>query len=149
MDFSAHWKQFLSECPEITGGAFLTTDGMLISDTNFGDTETNEKAVHRCAAIIAIAHQLTEDTQRGEFQALIFEGEYGYLVLVPVLDKAIFAVLAHKQAKLGLILLEMRRAIDDPFGPGLAAEPIILPRPPKYDSAYTLGDLPVRRDTSW
>ncbi len=138
MDFSVHWKQFLSECPEITGGAFLTTNGILISDANFGNVENNERIVARCAAIAAIAHQLAEDTQRGEFQALIFEGEYGYLVLMPVLDKAIFAVLAHKQAKLGLILLEMRRVIDDPFGPGLATEPIPLPLSPKYDSAYTV-----------
>jgi uncharacterized protein len=136
MDFSTHWKQFLSECPEITGGALLTTDGMLISDTNFGDTETREKAVHRCAAIIAIAHQLADDTQRGEFQALIFEGEYSYLVLMAVLDRAIFAVLALKQAKLGLVLLDMRRAIDDPFGPGLAADPILSPLSPQYNSAY-------------
>jgi predicted regulator of Ras-like GTPase activity (Roadblock/LC7/MglB family) len=136
MDFSSHWKQFLSECPEITGGAFLTADGVLISSVAFGTSEAGENAATHCAAVVAIAQQLAEFAERGECGAYILEGEGGHVILMPVLDKAILAVLTPKQIKLGLVLLDMRRAIHEWFGPGLAAEPIFPPRPPKWGTAH-------------
>jgi hypothetical protein len=61
---------------------------------------------------------------------------------MPVLDKTVFVVLARKQTPIGLIILDMLHALHDgPFGPGLVAEPIILPQPPKRGTAYAKPDL--------
>jgi predicted regulator of Ras-like GTPase activity (Roadblock/LC7/MglB family) len=137
MDFSKHWKQFLSDKPGLEGGALFTPDGVLLSSATFGAPDDCEISVARCAAAVAIARQLAHDAQRTEFKELVFEGEESYLVLLPILDKAILAVLAAKRTKLGLTLLDMRQAIDERFGPGLATEPIFLPFMPKSGSAHT------------
>jgi hypothetical protein len=130
MDHVEAWQQFLSDCPEIEGGAYFHVDGERISSANFGEAEASY------AAAATIARQLIQDVMDDEFEALILEGEHGYVILTPVLDKAILAALVDKQAKLGLALLDMKRAIDDTFGLGLAAEPVLPPQPPKYDSAH-------------
>jgi uncharacterized protein len=138
MDFSAQWKRFLSESTDIQGGAFLTADGVLISEARFGSAEEDqETTVRYCAAAAATASQPTAYSERGEFETLILEGQQGIFVLMPVLDKAYLAVLVSKQARLGLVLLDMRRAIDAYFGPGLAAEAIFSPLPPKSGTAHT------------
>jgi predicted regulator of Ras-like GTPase activity (Roadblock/LC7/MglB family) len=137
MDFSNHWKRFLSETPEIQGGAFISADGVLISAAAFGSPEHSDIYAAYCASFVAIAHQLFQDAGRGECEAIILECEHGYIVLMPVLDKTVFAVLARKQTPIGLIILDMLHALHDgPFGPGLAAEPILPPHSPKRGSAY-------------
>jgi predicted regulator of Ras-like GTPase activity (Roadblock/LC7/MglB family) len=134
MDFTHNWKLLLSENSDIQGGALISADGVLISQTAFGNHKTSAAY---CAAIVAIAHQLTWTTECGECEAIVLECEHRYIVLMPVLDKTVFAVLAREQAKVGLLILDMSRVIDDgSFGPGLAPEPIFPPRPPKRGSAH-------------
>jgi hypothetical protein len=41
MDHAEAWKRFLSECPEIAGGAYFRMDGERISTANFGDGEAS------------------------------------------------------------------------------------------------------------
>jgi predicted regulator of Ras-like GTPase activity (Roadblock/LC7/MglB family) len=138
MDFADCWKQLLSESLDIQGGAFFTTDGVLISQQAFA---TSEISFRHIAAAVAIAHDLANSVGRGELDVLILEDARGYIVLIPVMDKAILTVAAQKQAKLGLVMLDMRRAIDKWFGPGLAGEPVLSPLPPKHDSALALSEL--------
>src|SRR5262245_60652535 len=130
MDYFDHWKSFLSQNSDLQGGALMSLDGALISKMSFGSV------IPDCVALVTLAHQLIQDTHIGELDVLVLEGEHGYVVLMPILDKAIFAVLAQKNARLGLVILDMRRAIDVSFGPGLAIEPIFPPRPPKRDTAH-------------
>ena len=136
MDYTNHWDELLSRSNDIQGGALLRVDGVLISSAKFGTPENQKTVVAYCAAVMTIARELNQTVGKGEFEEYILEGKQGYIVLMPILDKAIFAVLAHKQAKLGLVLLDMKSAIDEVFGPGLAGEPIFPPQPPKRDSAH-------------
>lgn len=136
MDYSDYWNQLLSRNNDIQGGALIKVDGVLISGSKFGTAENQKTVVAYCAAIMTIGHELNQGVGQGEFEEYILEGKQGYVVLMPVLDKAIFAVLARKQAKLGLVILDMKSAIDGSFGPGLAGEPIFPSQPPKWDSAY-------------
>jgi predicted regulator of Ras-like GTPase activity (Roadblock/LC7/MglB family) len=41
------------------------------------------------------------------------KGETGYVILMAVGEEAVLTVLAHQQAKLGLLFLDMRRAAED------------------------------------
>lgn len=140
MDFAERWQRFLSESPEILGGAYLSADGILIGGSAFGDADGTETVLGRCAAAAAIARQLTDDMGCGAFQCVILEMAQGHIVLMPFLDKAVLAAVIRKEAKLGLVLLDMRRGIDTFFGPGLASEPISPPPRPKYDPAHANPD---------
>ncbi len=140
MDHTDQWRQFLAGSPEIQGGALMTTDGVLIRCAKFGSSIDRKIWMARCAAAVAIAQQLYEGVGWGEFEERILEGENGYTILVTFLERAVLIALADKQAKLGLVVLEMRRAIDHLFGPGLAAEPLIPRQPPDHDRAYARID---------
>ncbi|MFN8373226.1 MAG: roadblock/LC7 domain-containing protein [Anaerolineae bacterium] len=118
------------------GGAYFSADGVLITSAKFGSSEDVAEICVHWAAMTAIAHQFCEYVERGEFEALVLEAENGYIVLMPYLDKAILAVLARKQARIGVVLLDMHRAIDGLFGSGLAGELISPPRPPKRGTAH-------------
>jgi len=136
IDFSEVWIQLFSQSPEIEGGAYFSTDGVLISAARFGSTEAVAEICVHCAALTAIAHQLSEYFERGEVEALILEAESGHVALMPFLDKALLAILVRKHARIGLVLLDMHRALDDLFGPGLVGELISPPRPPKGNVAH-------------
>jgi uncharacterized protein len=136
MDFTEHWKEFLSGSADLQGGALLSTDGVLITSSAFGRAEKCESSAAGCAALIALAHELSRETGHGECDSVMLTGEQGHVILMPVLDKTVFAVLARRDAKLGLIFLDMGRAIKGPFGPGMATERIFPPRPPKRGSAH-------------
>jgi predicted regulator of Ras-like GTPase activity (Roadblock/LC7/MglB family) len=133
MDFTERWSRFLSRSPEIEGGAFISGDGVLISCAKF----SSDPVITRCATGVALACQLWKDVGYDALQAVILEAEQGYVVIMPVLDKAVLVVLARLRAKVGFVLLEMRAAIDSgDFGPGLAGEPIIVPQSPRRANAY-------------
>jgi hypothetical protein len=132
VNFTDAWKQLLSRNAEIEGGTLIHLDGSPITSAKL---EAPEKMIY-CASMVALAEQLSKDANRGEWTHFILEGERGYLIMIPFLEKAIFAVLATKRAKSGLLLLEMQHAIDAWFGPGLVTEPIFRPRSPKRGSGY-------------
>jgi predicted regulator of Ras-like GTPase activity (Roadblock/LC7/MglB family) len=131
MDSAQHWTSFLSRNSDLQGGALMSLDGELISKMSFVGS-----VIPDCVAMVTLVRQLTEDAHLGEFDVLVLRGEQGYVVLMSVLDKAILAVLAHKNSKLGLVILDMRRAIDGSFGPGLAIEPVFPPQPPQQGTAH-------------
>ncbi len=114
----------------------MTVDGMVISSMSFGSADDYEKSASRCAELGRIAQQLILKTNFGDLDTLVLEGELGFLIVLPILDKAFLAVLARKQAKLGLVILDMRGAIDGSFGSGLASEPIFIPRPPRSNTSH-------------
>jgi uncharacterized protein len=135
MDFSEQWEKFLDFSGDAQGGALISGDGELITWATFGSSEHRKISAAGCVALMEMAQKLSHHTKRGDFTEMVLEGENGYLVLMPVIDKGVFVTLVRKGAKLGLALIDMRRAIDD-FGPGLAGEFIIPPRPPKSGRAY-------------
>lgn len=134
MDFSEQWKRFIDNSGDMLGGALMFVDGELITWAKFGSSNHRKITAAECAALMEMAQQLCRTTGRGDFAEIVLEGENGYLVIMPVVDKGVFVTLVRKEAKLGLALINMRRAIDD-FGPGLAGGFILPPRPPKSDRA--------------
>jgi predicted regulator of Ras-like GTPase activity (Roadblock/LC7/MglB family) len=44
---------------------------------------------------------------------VFIEGENGFVVLISVGEEAVLTVLARKDARLGLIFLDMRRAVEE------------------------------------
>jgi len=134
MDFSRQLKELLSSSGDIQGAAYFTADGVLISELMFGSKDAAEYFALHCASATAIASQLMMDANYGDFEAFVVEGEGGYVILMPVMDETILGVLVRKDAKLGLVLLDMRNKGSG--GTSMAGEFIIPPRPPKRGGAH-------------
>lgn len=125
---------------DLQGGALIGMDGILISCSRFDDSEHREISAAHCLAAIQLASDLNRHAKYGALEIVVLRGRRGNLVLMPILDMAIFVVLAHKQANIEQVLLEMRRAIWGPFRPDMAADPIFPPQPPQSDRAKAYAE---------
>jgi predicted regulator of Ras-like GTPase activity (Roadblock/LC7/MglB family) len=65
------------------------------------------------AAMISLGERIAIELGRGSLEQVYIKGEQGYVILMAVGKEAVLTALARKQAKLGLILLDMRRTAED------------------------------------
>jgi predicted regulator of Ras-like GTPase activity (Roadblock/LC7/MglB family) len=64
------------------------------------------------AAMISLGERIANELGRGSLEQVYIKGESGYVILMAVGEEAVLTALAREQAKLGLIFLDMRRAIE-------------------------------------
>ena len=62
------------------------------------------------AAMLSLGERIANELGRGGLDEVYIHGDSGYVLLMSVGSDAVLTVLAREQAKLGLVLLEMRRA---------------------------------------
>ncbi len=65
------------------------------------------------AAMLSLGERIATELGRGVLDQVFIHGKSGYVVLMSVGEDAVLTVLAREQAKLGLIMLDMRRAAQD------------------------------------
>ena len=65
------------------------------------------------AAMLSLGERIATELGRGILDQVFIHGKNGYVVLMSVGEDAVLTVLAREQAKLGLIMLDMRRAAED------------------------------------
>ena len=57
--------------------------------------------------------EIASELGRGILEQVYIRGQNGYVLLMAVGEEAVLTVMARKEAKLGLILLDMKRAVKD------------------------------------
>jgi hypothetical protein len=65
------------------------------------------------AAMLSLGDRIASELRRGILNRVYIEGSQGIIVLMAVGDEAVLTVLARAEAKLGLIFLDMKRAVED------------------------------------
>ena len=65
------------------------------------------------AAMLSLGERIASELGRGGLEQVYIKGNAGFIILTSVGAEAVLTVLAHQDAKLGLIFLEMRRAAED------------------------------------
>jgi predicted regulator of Ras-like GTPase activity (Roadblock/LC7/MglB family) len=65
------------------------------------------------AAMLSLGERIASELGRGILDQVYIRGESGFVILMAVGEEAVLTALAHKDAKLGLIFLDMRRAADE------------------------------------
>ena len=65
------------------------------------------------ATLSSLGARAATELERGDVQEVLVRGKEGYAVMVSAGQGALLLALASKQAKLGLVFLDMRRAVDD------------------------------------
>ena len=63
------------------------------------------------AAMLSLGERIAAELGRGFLEQVYVKGDLGYVILMNVGEEAVLTVLAHSRAKLGLVFLEMRRAV--------------------------------------
>ncbi len=105
-------RDMQAAAPDIEASAVVSVDGLIIASALPAETE-EDRVSAMSAAMLSLGERIAAELNRGEIEQVYVKGDQGYVVLTAVGEDAVLTVLANKDAKLGLIFLEMRRAAED------------------------------------
>ncbi|MEW6180198.1 MAG: roadblock/LC7 domain-containing protein [Chloroflexota bacterium] len=105
-------RELQASSPDIEASAVVSIDGLSIASALPQGVE-EDRVSAMSAAMLALGERIASELGRGEIEQVYIRGEKGYVVLMSVGEEAVLTTLAREQAKLGLILLDMRRAAED------------------------------------
>lgn len=105
-------RDMQASSPDIEGSAIVSVDGLSIASALHQEIE-EDRVSAMSAAMLSLGERIASELGRGILEQVYIRGENGYVLLMAVGEEAVLTVMARKEAKLGLILLDMRRAVDD------------------------------------
>ena len=98
--------------PDIEGSALVSVDGLSIA-TALPPNIEEDRVSAMSAAMLSLGERIATELGRGALDQVYIKGGRGYVILMSVGEEAVLTAMARQEAKLGLIFLEMRRAVAD------------------------------------
>lgn len=98
--------------PDIEASAVVSVDGLPIATALPREVE-EDRVSAMSAAMLSLGERIASELGRGNLTEVYIKGEQGYVLLQSVGSEAVLTVLARKEAKMGLVFLDMRRAAED------------------------------------
>src|SRR5512136_2643580 len=105
-------REMQASTPDIEASAVVSVDGLIMASSLPAGVE-EDRVSAMSAAMLSLGERIATELSRGTLDQVFIRGKSGYVVLMSVRDEAVLTVLAREQAKLGLIMLDMRRAAED------------------------------------
>lgn len=98
--------------PDIEASAIVSVDGLPIATALPREVE-EDRVSAMSAAMLSLGERIASELGRGNLSEVQIKGEKGFVILQSLGTEAVLTVLAREGAKMGLVLLDMRRAVDD------------------------------------
>lgn len=105
-------RDLQASSPDIEASAVVSVDGLTIASALPQDVE-EDRVSAMSAAMLSLGERIASELGRGTLDQVYIKGQNGYVMLMAVGEEAVLTALAREKAKLGLILLDMRRAAED------------------------------------
>ena len=105
-------KDLQVSTPDVEASALVSVDGLIIASALPPDVE-EDRVSAMSAAMLSLGERIAGELGRGLLDQVYVRGANGYVILSAVGEEAVLTVLARKDAKLGLVFLDMRRAAED------------------------------------
>ncbi len=105
-------RDMQASSPEIEASAIVSIDGLTIASALPQEVE-EDRVSAMSAAMLSLGERIASELGRGSLSQVYIKGEQGFVILMSIGEDTVLTALARKNAKLGLIFLDMRRAIDD------------------------------------
>lgn len=105
-------RDLQATAPDIIASAVVTADGLSLASALPSDVE-EERVAAMSAAMLSLGERIAQELQRGGMEEVYIRGAEGLVLLTAVGRDAVLTALSRSEAKLGLMLLEMRRAAAD------------------------------------
>ncbi len=100
------------QSPDIEASAVVSIDGLIIASA-LPEGVSPDRVSAMSAAMLSLGERIAVELGRGILDQVYIHGANGYVVLMSAGDEAVLTVLARKEAKLGLILYDMKKAAND------------------------------------
>lgn len=105
-------RSLQSSSPDVEACALISEDGLMIASA-LPQHVDETRVAGMTATLSSLGTRAANELERGDVQEVLVRGGDGYAVMMNAGSGTLLLSLASKQAKLGLIFLDMRRAIDD------------------------------------
>ncbi len=98
--------------PDIEASAVVSVDGLTMASALPPGIEEDRVAA-MAAAMLSLGERIASELGRKTLEQVYIHGDKGHVFVVAVGEEAVLTVLCREQAKLGMVLLDMRRAAED------------------------------------
>lgn len=131
---AAALNEFLDVSWDVEAAAVVSPDGLPIASALPPDVEEDRLAA-MSASLLTLGERAAQGLNKGALSQVLVEGETGYVALMSAGRNAVLVAVTSHEAKIGLVLFEMRRAAVDIAGAldghaGAATRPAFEPAPP-------------------
>ncbi len=105
-------QEFVSSTNDVQGAALVTPDGLSLAAA-LPPGMDEERVSAMSAAMLSLGERIGSELARGGIDRIYVEGNEGYGVLTSCGADAVFLVLASKAVKQGILMLEIKRALEE------------------------------------
>jgi uncharacterized protein len=102
-------RGLVTNAPDIEGAALVSTDGLVMASVLPSGTD-EDRVSAMAAALLSLGERTAQELTRGELEQVYVKGSHGYVILMQAGTDGVLEAIAGPQAKIGMILLEMKRA---------------------------------------
>ena len=99
---------FLTVSPDVEAAAVVSADGLPMASALPPYVEEDRLAA-MSAALISLGERAATGLEKGDLAQVFVEGKDGYVVLMAAGESAVLVAVTSKDAKVGLVLYEMRK----------------------------------------
>jgi hypothetical protein len=101
-------KELQRNTPDIEASAVVSVDGLIMASALPADVE-EDRVSAMSAAMLSLGERISGELGRGTLDQVFVRGEQGYVLLMAIGQDAVLTALAHSRAKLGMVMLDMKR----------------------------------------
>lgn len=105
-------RSLQSGTPEIEASALISEDGLMIASALPNHID-EMRVAGISSTLLSLGHRAAGELARGNLEQVLIRGQEGYVVMVGAASGTMLLVLATHDAKLGLIFLDMTKAVKD------------------------------------
>ena len=105
-------RDLQASTPSIEASAVVSVDGLIMASALPSDAD-EDRISAMSAAMLSLGERIASELNRGTLDRVYISGSDGIIVLMAVGEEAVLTVLARREAKLGLVSLDARRAAED------------------------------------
>lgn len=102
-------RNLVNNTPDVEGAALVSVDGLVVSSALASGTD-EDRVSAMAAALLSLGTRTTEELARGRLEQIYIKGDKGYVVLMAAGPEHVLEVIAGANAKLGMVLLDSKRA---------------------------------------
>ena len=99
----------MDESRDVEAAALVSLDGFTMASA-LPEGMQEDRVGAMSAAILGLGERASAELGRGQLSQVFIEGDDGYVMLIAAGNRAVLTCLAGKDAKLGLVLYDMRSA---------------------------------------
>jgi predicted regulator of Ras-like GTPase activity (Roadblock/LC7/MglB family) len=105
-------RTLVHNTPDLEAAALVSVDGLVLASVLPAGTD-EDRVSAMAAALQALGERTLRELARGSLEQIYVKGSQGYVVLVQVGEEAVLEAIAGSGAKLGMVLLDMKRAAQE------------------------------------